>query len=379
MTTGSSSIGSPSTDLWVYKEWNGADSPLIPNPKRPGQMIRNRKVENPYQMTAFRRTRTMSTYDLGGGNLWTGYNMPGSGIVTVSPRPWDANDELALLQKLEEAMKGHDFQGGVFAATAPEAVRGIMGSAIALRNAWKSVHRGDIDGFFRSISRTVSGANASKRPPPNLNRKDVSSTWLALTYGWLPLVKDVYGFYEAMESAAGEDRGSTFTVTHSKKEVIPLAPFWYTANVNFRTSVRLKVRLREAMGASTYWGINNPASIAWELLPYSFVIDWFIPVGSYLSARSFIGSISASYVKSYKESYRVSDYKDNPAPYSYKLVSGATYREASTKLTRTIMSSYSVPTPDLKQIGKALSKGHLINGAALINNVISDMKSICRR
>jgi hypothetical protein len=26
----------------------------------------------------------------------------------------------------------------------------------------------------------------------------------------------------------------------------------------------------------------NPASIAWELLPYSFVADWFVDIGSFL-------------------------------------------------------------------------------------------------
>lgn len=27
----------------------------------------------------------------------------------------------------------------------------------------------------------------------------------------------------------------------------------------------------------------NPQSIAWELTPWSFVIDWFIPIGNYLN------------------------------------------------------------------------------------------------
>jgi len=31
------------------------------------------------------------------------------------------------------------------------------------------------------------------------------------------------------------------------------------------------------------WGITNPALLAWELVPYSFVVDWFYPVGDWLS------------------------------------------------------------------------------------------------
>ena len=30
-------------------------------------------------------------------------------------------------------------------------------------------------------------------------------------------------------------------------------------------------------------GLLNPLSVAWELVPYSFVADWFLPVGSYLN------------------------------------------------------------------------------------------------
>lgn len=30
-------------------------------------------------------------------------------------------------------------------------------------------------------------------------------------------------------------------------------------------------------------GINNPASIVWEAIPFSFVLDWFLPVGNFLS------------------------------------------------------------------------------------------------
>jgi hypothetical protein len=29
-------------------------------------------------------------------------------------------------------------------------------------------------------------------------------------------------------------------------------------------------------------GISNPALVAWELVPFSFVADWFVPVGDWL-------------------------------------------------------------------------------------------------
>jgi hypothetical protein len=29
-------------------------------------------------------------------------------------------------------------------------------------------------------------------------------------------------------------------------------------------------------------GFDNPISLAWEILPYSFVLDWFLPIGDFL-------------------------------------------------------------------------------------------------
>jgi hypothetical protein len=37
-------------------------------------------------------------------------------------------------------------------------------------------------------------------------------------------------------------------------------------------------------------GFVNPAVIAWELVPFSFVVDWFVPVGNFLSQwTDFVG------------------------------------------------------------------------------------------
>jgi hypothetical protein len=31
-------------------------------------------------------------------------------------------------------------------------------------------------------------------------------------------------------------------------------------------------------------GLTNPIAVAWELVPFSFAVDWFLPVGNTLSA-----------------------------------------------------------------------------------------------
>jgi hypothetical protein len=52
-----------------------------------------------------------------------------------------------------------------------------------------------------------------------------------------------------------------------------------------KVSVRFKLRLKLLdsweIGLSQ-WSSLNPVSLAWEVIPYSFVVDWLIDVGSFL-------------------------------------------------------------------------------------------------
>jgi hypothetical protein len=38
----------------------------------------------------------------------------------------------------------------------------------------------------------------------------------------------------------------------------------------------------EEMSAARQMGLANPTTIIWERIPWSFVVDWFIPIGTYL-------------------------------------------------------------------------------------------------
>lgn len=51
------------------------------------------------------------------------------------------------------------------------------------------------------------------------------------------------------------------------------------------TAVKLYARVRDQdISRLTSLGLSDPAQVAWALVPFSFVVDWFLPVGSYLEA-----------------------------------------------------------------------------------------------
>lgn len=129
---------------------------------------------------------------------------------------------------------------------------------------------------------------------------DITSNWLAYRYGWVPLLSDIHGsLTTAYDYARTPDKNLvTLRSMASREYVSSIFTTAYTkpASVNYpstrarifnyvRTSSRFKVVARldsKAASSSAQLGLNNPALVAWELVPFSFVADWFINVGDVL-------------------------------------------------------------------------------------------------
>lgn len=64
-------------------------------------------------------------------------------------------------------------------------------------------------------------------------------------------------------------------------------------------------------------GLTNPASVAYELVPYSFVLDWVLPLGPFLSSLTDFSGLDISNAYMTKVCKGVSSYDlkyaDNPA------------------------------------------------------------------
>jgi hypothetical protein len=48
-------------------------------------------------------------------------------------------------------------------------------------------------------------------------------------------------------------------------------------------------------------GLTSPVALAWELVPFSFVVDWFLPIGPMLGAFSAFQGLT--FVRGYKTYY----------------------------------------------------------------------------
>lgn len=114
--------------------------------------------------------------------------------------------------------------------------------------------------------------------------------WLEYQYGWKPLVTTVFDLadqlknghvtgHQLFETFSKEVQQGTRIVTEPCNMTPQIEQYTITRRVKLRTEWRLQ---DSAVNHFANWSSLNPASIAWELVPFSFVADWFYDVGSYL-------------------------------------------------------------------------------------------------
>lgn len=132
------------------------------------------------------------------------------------------------------------------------------------------------------------------------------------------------------------------------------------------------IKLKTRGNDPSYWSSLNPASIAWEMMPYSFVVDWCLDVGSYL--RNF--ETSLLFANSFVSGYRTEGvmYDTSGSCTSSKVLKPYgqidTYTVEATcsgrirKLTRSKLLTY--PAPRLPTFKADLGPQRLFNAAALI-------------
>lgn len=158
------------------------------------------------------------------------------------------------------------------------------------------------------------------RKQPRSTRKDerkLHSSWLEYRYGWMPLYYDAYGIAKHLSTL---DTQETFAVTANAKwesdvtEVLSWNNATWKGSYRSRNAHRYVAKVggfitithrthRELVRA----GLTNPLELAWELLPYSFVVDWFIKVGDYVEGMTALSGVEAHHCWASLETIRVNN------------------------------------------------------------------------
>jgi len=345
MTTGSVIQGSPGAyGTGTWRTWSGSDDP---------------------------EHKAWNSYHSSGGQTLNSPNVNPVGIGLYSyPSIWTDDDELRLLDKLSSKVRGHEFNAAVFLGQAREVERSVVGTATAFIGIKKALKRGDLDGAMRFLARGVSGADR-KAAKKRLDSRDLAGTHLSLVYGWVPLIHDCFAAAEALEVLAGPPRSTRVVVSRQVRCSYEgsQSPTLYSCPGTYSISKRITYEMTEYLPAARSLGLMSPSEVAWELMPYSFVVDWFVPIGTYLSALAVVPHLKGTFYRQTKETSRIAGcviLPDGLANYS-----GSNARGVVKTFTRhEAASSLSVPLPKFRGIDQLWSSGaRVANAIALMRNL----------
>lgn len=196
------------------------------------------------------------------------------------------------IAKLGEQASATRFNAAQFFAERRQTAELFASTANRIASAVRSLKKANLKGFMQSLS--LSGTEARsvaatwrqvERTPAS---KRIANHWLEYVFGWVPLLDDVKGAAELLAARAVSDvpKGS---ITGQGRALMTYASNNGTIaqNLLYRTKVRYVCHVDledEAKMLLSQTGISNPLLLAWELVPYSFVVDWFLPVGNYLES-----------------------------------------------------------------------------------------------
>jgi hypothetical protein len=218
-----------------------------------------------------------------------------------------------------------------------------------------------------------------------LRGKDIADQWLSLQYGWKPLLSDVYDVVNGLHKRE-KYQPKIFRCSSKKDAVAPSDSSWAfgpgpkfvgTKNYGRRSTTAIqKYMLRVFPNASlaepAALGFTNPLVVAWEVTPWSFVVDWFLPVGRYLEQLTadhgwiFSDGCVSTLVKANElAEYTVSE-AHTSAGWSYtttQSMTGAVVKYVS--FWRTTLGGF--PVPDVPQFKNPFSVAHVENALALLS------------
>lgn len=233
-------------------------------------------------------------------------NMP----LFSSSMPWGLKQNAIIEFNSKVANSKVDFLTTV--AEAPPTYSMLATAAKDLFDLFRKVKKADLKG----VKRLLKGRNIKHSLQRKWKNKTAENRWLELQYGWLPLIGDITTLLE--EFANGKPTPPLYKVVMNRKlsQEELMSPSYVPSAYNniisnevhsFAGFYSIKCYYTvadENLRTRAQWNLaNNPLLTAWELVPYSFVVDWFIPIGNFIAQATatdglkFVSGTSSYYCK----------------------------------------------------------------------------------
>lgn len=198
------------------------------------------------------------------------------------------------------------------------------------------------------------------------NRK-LSNAVLQYQYGISPLISDINDSIEALKNASVKPLYIRSKASKKNRDRIvypqPASFYWPATDtvidVEYSVSgwsvfMMNNEALHSTLGS---YGFTNPLALGYELIPYSFVLDWWINVGEFLASLDNSLYIKSGYCQlSYRELY-----------HKYNSVWSDCFTKQQSSVRLGVEGLSSVASLVYKP---SASKMHILNGVALLGSLL---------
>lgn len=307
----------------------------------------------------------------GTGSFWfSADSVPNSSLPTKYqpglPNTYDDEAYLKAVQAFYDDLNEIKVNAAVAFKERQQTIDLVASRARKIAQLYRSLRRG-YNPFTRKKSRS----------------KDAANLWLEYSYGWVPLVSDVYGSIEALKGEPPKfshkiTRQADLQYRHSFIGGTNHSSFesnnTLTSTKKLRCTVKAICTVNDPSASfSRSLGLRDPLLLAWEILPYSFVVDWFLPIGPWLEAQNATSGLSfssASVTRTCLTSIQKSS-TISVRSYAASSVNSSGGQCRGTWIQKNKRRKLGVPSYPLPRLQNPLSIRHAITSLALLRQAFS--------
>jgi hypothetical protein len=299
------------------------------------------------------------------------------------------SSQSGLFFKAIAKAKSNQFNLPIFLAEGGKTVDMVVGTANRLVRCLRQLRRGSLPGFVDLLHSAARKApsprevDAFNRDFGRNARKAAGSMWLEHTYGWTPFMSDVKSAVDTVMDLSERPDRQSMTVkartTAMRRIVNPSHILEVSPSILCERTRIIKEERRIKWRCSANpldipgrLGLTNPLEVAWELVPFSFVADWFLPIGNYLSSldTSFRFVHQGGTVGLRRET---SDSYYNPRSSNFKSVTGSgTARYV--RVTRDPLSGPPMPSISQLSFEANLGASRITSAIALLDQALKGLR-----
>lgn len=280
-----------------------------------------------------------------------------SGLPTL-----DSNTRSRLITECMAKVNGREANYGEAIGEGRKTLAHLAQTSSQVIRALLALRKGNFQAFRRALRVSGKGWKGNT----------LSSRWLEYQYAWLPLLGDIYDTSQILTNGM-KTRPQVFSAIRATSTSGGYAHENSDMKLKGGCSVSHRCKLwyrvsNSSVDTLSRLGLINPFEVAWALMPFSFVIDWFIPVGTMLEAYS--ATLGLSFVDGCISSRGdiSCEGQHKPSPQgAYPHVYAATFQWAGshTGFQRTVVVS---PKPSLF-VKSPFSSTHVVSALALLHQL----------